>query len=130
MTTLVSLLIVAMIPIDCKITIFSLHLFVNFFGTIIYWWIYKHYFKRKNNHEYFFAGTTPIDQLKLHMPVSIIFTYALPVTQCYRKRVAQKVSPYHYMIIQKIHMWQQAPLQLMSQCLVEEKNKNKLFGAK
>jgi len=35
MTDLVSLLFVAMIPIDCKITIFSLCLFVYFFVTII-----------------------------------------------------------------------------------------------
>jgi len=33
MTALVSLLFIAMIPIDCKITIFSLHLFVYFFGN-------------------------------------------------------------------------------------------------
>ena len=31
MTDLVSLLFVAMIPIDCKITNFSLHLFIIFF---------------------------------------------------------------------------------------------------
>ena len=34
MTTLVSLLLIIMIPIDCKITNFSLYLFVYFFGTI------------------------------------------------------------------------------------------------
>ena len=32
MTALVSLLFIAMIPIDCKITIFSLHLLIYFFG--------------------------------------------------------------------------------------------------
>jgi len=35
MTTLVSLLFIAMIPIDCKITNFSLHLFVYFLVTNI-----------------------------------------------------------------------------------------------
>ena len=34
-TTLVSLLFIYMIPIDCKITIFSLYLFVYFFENII-----------------------------------------------------------------------------------------------
>jgi len=33
MTTLVSLLFITMIPIDCKITKFSLNLFVCFFGS-------------------------------------------------------------------------------------------------
>jgi len=33
MTALVSLLFIAMIPIDCKIAKFSLHLFVYFFGN-------------------------------------------------------------------------------------------------
>jgi len=35
MTDLVSLLFIAMIPIDCKITNFSLHLFVYFFFVTI-----------------------------------------------------------------------------------------------
>jgi len=35
MTDLVSLLFIAMIPIDCKITNFSLHLLVYFLVTII-----------------------------------------------------------------------------------------------
>ena len=35
MTALVSQLFIAMIPIDFKITNFSLHLFVYFFSTII-----------------------------------------------------------------------------------------------
>jgi len=35
MTALVSLLFIAMIPIDCKITNFSLNLFVYFYSTII-----------------------------------------------------------------------------------------------
>jgi len=35
MTALVSLLFITMIPIDCKITNFSLHLFVYFFVTNI-----------------------------------------------------------------------------------------------
>ena len=35
MTDLVSLLFIAMIPINCIITNFSLHLFVYFFVTII-----------------------------------------------------------------------------------------------
>ena len=34
MTALVSLLFIAMIPIDYKITIFSLHLVVCFFGFV------------------------------------------------------------------------------------------------
>ena len=33
MTDLVSLISIAMIPIDCKITNFSMHLFVYFFGN-------------------------------------------------------------------------------------------------
>ena len=36
MTDLVSLLFIAMIPIDYKITKFSLHLFVYFFGSNYY----------------------------------------------------------------------------------------------
>ena len=43
MTALVSLLFIAMIPIDCKVTIFSLHLFVYFFGN-------------KNSDEFYFCG--------------------------------------------------------------------------
>jgi len=43
MTALASLLFIAMIPIDCKITNFSLHLFVYFFGN-------------KNDDEFYFCG--------------------------------------------------------------------------
>ena len=44
----VSLLFIAMIPIDCKITKFSLHLFVYFFLLTI--------IKKKNNYDYNFCG--------------------------------------------------------------------------
>jgi len=43
MTAPVSLLFIAMIPIDCKIMNFSLHLFVYFFGN-------------KNDDEFYFHG--------------------------------------------------------------------------
>jgi len=62
MTDLVSLLFIAMIPIDCKITNFSLHLFVNFFlATIIILVNSQVPLQKKKDHEYYFAGATPIN---------------------------------------------------------------------
>ena len=64
MTDLVSLLYIAMIPIDCKITNFPLHLFVYFFSNNYdIWWTHKRHFKRKNDHKIniIFAGATPIN---------------------------------------------------------------------
>jgi len=61
MTALVSLLFIAVIRIDCKITNFSLHLFVYFFfATIINLVNSQAPLKKK---EYIiFAGATPINQ--------------------------------------------------------------------
>ena len=56
MTDLFSLLFIAMIPIDFKITKFSLHLFVYFFcNNYNIWWAHKHHkrhFKQKNDYRY------------------------------------------------------------------------------
>ena len=58
---MIALVYLLFIAIDCKITKFSLHLFVYFFGNNYnIWWIHKHHFKRKN--------------------MSIIFTSATPIT--------------------------------------------------
>ena len=51
MTDLVSLLLIALILIDCKITNFSLYLFVYFFGEDNN---IGEFFRRKNDHEYYF----------------------------------------------------------------------------
>ena len=70
MTALVSLLFIAMIPTDCKITNFSLHLFVYFFcNNYNIWWSHKCHFKRKNDHEYYF--------LRSYACVKIAFLYFL-----------------------------------------------------
>jgi len=61
MTALVSLLFITMIPIDCKITNFSLHLFVYFFG---------------NNYN---IGEPTSATLKERMTMNIIFTSAAPI---------------------------------------------------
>jgi len=48
---------IAMIPIDCKITKFSLHLFVYFFSNNYNIYLtHKHHFKKKNDHKYYFRG--------------------------------------------------------------------------
>ena len=39
-----------------------------------------------------FAGATPINKLKVHMPVSFVFTFTCPIAQRYRQRRARKVS--------------------------------------
>ena len=70
MTALVSLLFIAMIPIDCKITNFSLYLFVYFFSRII-----------------IFGELTSATSDE-RMPVSFVFAYVRPVAQCYRQRRA------------------------------------------
>ena len=56
MAALVSLLLIAVILIDCKITNFSLHLFVYFLVTIIILVNSKVLLKRKNDHDYYFCG--------------------------------------------------------------------------
>jgi len=62
MTDLVSLLFIAMIPIDFKITIFFLHLFVYFFVTII---IFGELTNATSNErmtmDIIFMGATPIN---------------------------------------------------------------------
>jgi len=66
MTDLVSLLFVAMIPIDCKITNFSLHLFIYFFcnnyniGELTSDTL-KERMTTKITTNIIFAGATPID---------------------------------------------------------------------
>ena len=89
MTDLVSLLCIALIPIDCKITNFSLHLFVYFhcnnhnIGELV-----SATSKEGMTMNVIFAGATPNNQLKVHMPVSFVFAYAHPIAQHYRKRRA------------------------------------------
>ena len=62
MTGLVSIFFIAMIPIDCKITNFSLNLFVNFFATII---IFGEFTSATSNERMttniIFADATPIN---------------------------------------------------------------------
>jgi len=62
MTALVSLLFITMIPIDCKITNFSLYLFVYFFG---------------NNYS---IGELTSTTLKERMTMNIIFLGATPIS--------------------------------------------------
>ena len=63
MTPIVSLLFIAMIPIDCKITNFSLHLFVYFLKVIIT--IFGEFAsatsKERMTMNIIFMGDTPID---------------------------------------------------------------------
>ena len=62
MTALVSLLFIAMIPIDCKITNFSLHLFVYFFGSNYnIGELTSATSKKRVTTNIIFAGTTPIN---------------------------------------------------------------------
>jgi len=60
MTDLVSLLFIAMIPIDFKITNFSLHLFVYFFVTIIRFGELTSATSNERT-DIIFAGATPIN---------------------------------------------------------------------
>jgi len=79
--TLVSLLFIAMIPIDCKITNFFLHLFVLLFWVAI---------------KLIFLGAHPI--IYLRQPVHFVFTHFQPITLCYKQRKTLKASlkPTHY----------------------------------
>ena len=63
MTALVSLLFIAMIPIDCKITNFSLHLFVYFFKAtiIIFGELTSATSEERITIYIIFAGATPIN---------------------------------------------------------------------
>ena len=62
MTDLVSLLFIAMIPIDCKTTNFSLYLFVYFLVTIIIFSeLTSATSKERVTTKIFFAGATPIN---------------------------------------------------------------------
>jgi len=63
MTALVSLLFIAMIPIDCKIKIFSLHLFVYFFlvTIIIFGELTSATSEERITMNIIFAGATPIN---------------------------------------------------------------------
>ena len=78
-TTLVFLLFIYMIPIDCKITKFSLYLFVSFL---------------KDYHNYFLARAQLFNQWKTRQPVRFVFTHFQPITQCYKQRTTQKY-PYN-----------------------------------
>ena len=61
MTDLVSLLFIAMIPIDFKIAYFSLHLFVYFFVTIIIFGELASVSNERMTMDIIFAGATPIN---------------------------------------------------------------------
>ena len=62
MTALISLLFNAMIPIDCKITNFSLYLFVYFLVTIIIFGeLTSATSKERMTMNIIFAGATPIN---------------------------------------------------------------------
>jgi len=62
MTALASLLFIAMIPIDCKITNFSLHLFVNFFdNNYNIGELTSATSKERMTTKIIFAGATPIN---------------------------------------------------------------------
>ena len=57
MTALVSLLFIAMIPIDCKITNFCLHLYITIFGNNYnIGELTSATSKKKNDHKYYFCG--------------------------------------------------------------------------
>ena len=61
MTALVSLLFIAMIPIDCKFTNFSLHLFVYFLVTIIIFGKLTSTISKERMATIIFADATPIN---------------------------------------------------------------------
>ena len=74
-TTLVSLLFIYMIPIDCKITKFSLYLFPFKKFTII-----------------IFGACLAIDQWKTRQPVHFVFAHFQPILCSIINRTARKVS--------------------------------------
>ena len=80
MTALVSLLFIAMIPIDYKITNFSLHLFVYFFI------IFGELTSATSEERILFSQVPhPLINKKF---MCLVFAYARPVSQCYRQRKA------------------------------------------
>ena len=86
-TTLVSLLFIIMIPIDCKITNFSSYLFVYFFESIIHnygWFIHTYCFKWKS--------ASRINYWNAHKSVCCLLSYVLSVTQQCKQRTAWKAS--------------------------------------
>jgi len=85
-TDLASLLFIAMIPINCKITNFSVHLFTFFVTIIIFCELTSATSNERMTTNIIFVGATSINLHKVHMPVSTVFAYACPVAQCYRQR--------------------------------------------
>ena len=93
MTDLVSLPFVAMIPIDCKITNFSLYLLFILFATIIILVNSQAPLQKKEWPRILFLRVpcTPINLWKVHMPVSLVFAYIwFPIAQRYRQKKAWK----------------------------------------
>ena len=86
MAALVSQLFIAMIPIYCKITNFSLHLFVYFFGNNHNIGKLTSATSKKMTTNIIFVGVTPINYKKVHLPVRFVFVHACPNAQCYRLR--------------------------------------------
>jgi len=76
MTDLVSLLFIAIIPIDCKITNFPYNCLFKFISATS---------KERMITSIIFLGATPIINERF---VSLVFVYAHLITQCYRKRIA------------------------------------------
>ena len=68
-----------MIPIDCKITNFSLHLFIYFFiNNYNIGKLTSATSKERISTNIIVAGTTPTNKWQVHMPVSFVFAYARP----------------------------------------------------
>jgi len=90
MIALVSLLFIAMIPIDCKITKFSLLLLIIIFSLYFFvfgWLICAYRFKRKDG-----WCTTRINYWNIHTPVRFVLSYVLSVAQQYKQITAYKAS--------------------------------------
>ena len=85
MTALVSLLFIAMIPIDCKNYKFFLTL-VCLLTIVIFGELTSATSEERIiTMNIIFACATPINYQKVHIPVSFVFAYAHPVTQRYRE---------------------------------------------
>ena len=89
MTDLVSLLFIAMIPIDFEITNVSLQLFAYFFvKIIIFGKLTSATYNERMTTDIVLRVPHPLINKKVHMPVSFVFAFACPVAQRYTQRRA------------------------------------------
>jgi len=98
-----------MIHIACKITNFSLHLFVYFFENIIMIGLWLLSCMMLQNKECR-AHTLMVDYWKAHKPVHFVQIYVLSVIQQYKHRTTWKALLQSIQKIQKIPSWSMSPI--------------------